>query len=110
MTSESNSQWVAVAQTGDLPPGEVVEVVVGEAIIALANVDGTVYALDGMCAHQGGPLGKGELDGCVLTCPWHGWQYDARTGQQLLAARVRQSRYRTRVDGDTIWVQREPMA
>lgn len=88
-----------------MPPGHVVETVVGDAIVAIANVDGELYALDGLCAHQGGPLGKGRLEGCVLTCPWHGWQYDVRTGEQVLSGSIRQSRYRVRVEGDTIWVK-----
>ena len=45
-------------------------------VIALFNVDGTFYALDGVCPHQGGPLGQGTLEGCIVTCPWHGWQFD----------------------------------
>ena len=48
---------------------------------ALFNVDGTFYALDGVCPHQGGPLGSGEVHNCIVTCPWHGWQFDVRTGQ-----------------------------
>ena len=49
-------------------------------IVALFNVAGQFYALDGICPHQGGPLGKGVLRGCIITCPWHGWQFDVSTG------------------------------
>lgn len=97
--------WLAAIACSDLPPGEVAEVVLGETIVALANVGGEVHALDGMCAHQGGPLGKGVLEGCTLTCPWHGWQYDVTTGRQTLSERVRQRQYPVRVEGDTIWVR-----
>lgn len=97
--------WTAAAPLADVPPGTTVEVVIGDAIVALANVDGQVHALDGMCAHQGGPLGKGEFTGCTLTCPWHGWQYDVATGRQLLSEHIRQRRYPVRIEGDTIWVR-----
>jgi nitrite reductase/ring-hydroxylating ferredoxin subunit len=42
---------------------------------------GAFYALDGICPHQGGPLGKGFVNGCIVTCPWHGFQFDVTTGQ-----------------------------
>jgi nitrite reductase (NADH) small subunit len=102
--ADKPQEWVATMKLAELPAGAVAEIVVGEAIVALINVDGELFALDGMCSHQGGPLGKGRLDGCTLTCPWHGWQYDARTGKQLLSETIRQRRYATRIEGDTIWV------
>ena len=73
--------WVRVASVDELPPGSCGEYVAGERIVALFNVDGKFHALDGICPHQGGPLGKGELTGCVVTCPWHGFQFDVTTGQ-----------------------------
>ena len=97
-------EWNAVARCDEVPPGTVREVVVGDAIVAIANVAGDLHAFDGMCAHQGGPLAEGALEGCVLTCPWHGWQYDVTTGAQLLSDRVRQRRYPVAVSGDTIWL------
>ena len=76
--------WVRVASTKDCPPGSALEVVADGRIVALFNVEGTFYALDGICPHQGGPLGKGFLSGCIITCPWHGWQFDVRTGQHQI--------------------------
>ena len=49
--------------------------------LALYNVEGTFYVTDNTCLHRGGPLGDGFLEGPILTCPWHGWQYDVRTGE-----------------------------
>ena len=83
-------QWVHVANAADLPPGSCREVVVGDRLIALFNVAGAFYALDGVCPHQGGPLGKGCLNGHVVTCPWHGWQFDVRDGQHQFSPTVRQ--------------------
>jgi nitrite reductase/ring-hydroxylating ferredoxin subunit len=99
------TDWLPAGSLAKLPAGTAAEVMVGDVIVALANVNGQIYALDGICAHQGGPLGKGALDGCTLTCPWHGWQYDAATGQQLLSQHVRQRCYPVRIEGDTIMVR-----
>jgi nitrite reductase/ring-hydroxylating ferredoxin subunit len=74
-------EWIRVAAAAELQPGACGEYVAGERIIALFNVDGQFHALDGICPHQGGPLGKGTLCGQVVTCPWHGFQFDVTTGQ-----------------------------
>ena len=99
------SDWVEVGKASDCPPGSCIEAVVGEAIVVVANVDGQFFAMDGICAHQGGPLAAGELTGCILTCPWHGWQYSVETGQQLLSDTIRQTVYRARESAGTIQVQ-----
>ena len=51
--------------------------------IALFNVDGEIFALDNTCPHAGGPLGEGSLDGEVVSCPWHGWKFNVKTGDCL---------------------------
>jgi nitrite reductase (NADH) small subunit len=84
------ADWIHVAAATDCPPGTVIERLAGERIVAIANIDGHWHALDGLCAHQGGPLGQGTLCGTILSCPWHGWEYDATTGQHCTAANVRQ--------------------
>lgn len=81
--------WIRLVRVDEIPVGTVTEVSAGEQTIALANVDGQLYAVDSVCPHAGGPLGEGQLSGCTLTCPWHGWSYDVRTG-------------RGTVDGDVI--------
>lgn len=101
----SMSDWFEAAPLADLPEGAAKEVVVEGVILALIHAEGEVHALDGMCAHQGGPLGKGAVSGCTLTCPWHGWQYDVASGKQLLSEHIRQRRYPVRLEGDTIWVR-----
>ena len=83
--------WIPVASAADCPPGSSIERVAGGRMVAIANVDGTLHALDGLCPHQGGPLGTGELCGTTLTCPWHGWQFDVTTGRHRVSATVRQA-------------------
>lgn len=98
------AHWQKAASLDDLAPGTTLEVVVGDRVVALANVAGTVYALDGVCPHQGGPLGKGALSGQILTCPWHGWQFDASTGQHCLSATIRQPTFPVKIDQGAILV------
>jgi nitrite reductase (NADH) small subunit len=74
-------QLYTVARAEDVPPGSARVVQAGEREFALFNVDGTFYATQSECLHLKGPLGHGRLEGSVLSCPWHGWQYDVRTGE-----------------------------
>ncbi|NBW95238.1 MAG: Rieske (2Fe-2S) protein [Planctomycetia bacterium] len=85
--------WFRAASVDECPPGTSVERIVAGRVVALANVAGTWHALDGLCPHQGGPLGTGHLCGTILTCPWHGWQFDVVTGRHKLSATVRQPVY-----------------
>lgn len=99
--------WIPLANVADCPPGHGLELVASDRLVALYNVDGEFYALDGVCPHQGGPLGKGTLQGCVVTCPWHGWQFDVRDGQSQLNPRLQQPRFDVRVEGDTVMINLE---
>ncbi len=78
-------QWHKVASLHELPSGRVKTVVAGTKSMALTHIDGQYTAMDNRCPHQGGPLGEGSIergeDGqCWLRCPWHGWDFDPRTG------------------------------
>jgi len=84
---------VFLLNLADLPAGQSAEVVAEGRIFAVFNVDGTIHVLDGICPHAGGPLGKGTLRGDVVTCPWHGWQFQVSSGQHCLNARICQSKY-----------------
>jgi nitrite reductase (NADH) small subunit len=97
--------WHTVAKLSDLPPGASREAVAGDRIVALYNVAGEIFALDGVCPHQGGPLGKGDLQGCIVTCPWHGWQFDVRNGEFQLRKSLVQPKFATRIVGDEIQVE-----
>ena len=71
---------VTVAKADELQPGQGMVAEVAGKEIALFNVGGTVYALNNTCVHRGGPLGEGDLDGEVVSCPWHNWEYNVTTG------------------------------
>ncbi|MBI4178592.1 Rieske 2Fe-2S domain-containing protein [bacterium] len=70
-----------IASVKDIPAGECIPVDAPDGrSIALYNVDGQIYAMNGVCPHAGGPLGEGSMEGSVVTCPWHGWSFDVKTG------------------------------
>jgi len=89
-------EWIPVAAAADCPPGTSIERVAAGRMVAIANVDGSLHAIDGLCPHQGGPLGTGALCGTTLTCPWHGWQFDVTTGRHRVSATVRQAVHEVR--------------
>jgi nitrite reductase/ring-hydroxylating ferredoxin subunit len=89
----------------DLPSDQPVELRVGEVAIALVKVGGVVYALGNACAHRGGPLGRGYLDGKNLMCPLHGWAFDISTGECHDIPEARVPRYETRIEDGQILVR-----
>lgn len=99
------SEWIAIAAAGECPPGTAIERLAAGRMIAIANSAGTYHAIDGLCPHQGGPLGTGALCGTTLTCPWHGWQFDVATGRHRVSATVRQTVYEIREDEGRLFVR-----
>jgi nitrite reductase (NADH) small subunit len=99
--------WIRVADLASCPPGTALECTVEDRIVALFHADGSIYALDGVCPHQGGPLGNGCLTGTIVTCPWHGWQFDVRTGQHQLSRGIRQPGFPVKIEADAVWVDLE---
>jgi 3-phenylpropionate/trans-cinnamate dioxygenase ferredoxin component len=73
--------FTTVAKTSDIQPGTSKLVEAAGKRVALFNVDGQFYAIDDTCSHRGGPLSEGELNGEMITCPWHHATFDVKTGQ-----------------------------
>ena len=99
---------VLVAKMSELKPGSMKQCKVkGHDDIVVANVGGTVYAMRGICNHLGGPLGKGKLDGAIITCPWHGSKWDIKTGTNTEFTRKLNPEpvYKATVEGDDIFVE-----
>ena len=94
----------AVARLSELKPGtgKLCEVA-GKSIALLRTADG-FRAIDNECGHRGGPLAEGFLEGDVVTCPWHGWQYDMKTGQCLNMEGCRLGTYPVSVEGDVVTI------
>jgi nitrite reductase/ring-hydroxylating ferredoxin subunit len=72
---------VKVGRLADFPSGSMTKVSVDGLDVLVANVAGTLYAITNTCTHRGGPLNEGELEGSTVTCPWHGGQFDVKTGK-----------------------------
>ncbi len=95
---------IRTAKTAEIPPGTIREFQVDGKAIALANVGGKFYAINNTCLHRGGPIGQGPLQGNVVTCPWHGWQYDVTTGKVNQNPAVGVDCYPVEVRGEDIFV------
>jgi len=74
------SKMVKVAQADELSPGSGKVVDADGRSIALFNVEGAFHAIENTCTHRGGPLGEGALIGESVTCPWHGANFNVKTG------------------------------
>ena len=99
------TERIRVAARGELSSGSCKTVEASGRTIALYNVEGTFYATDNTCAHQGGPLGEGLLDGTTVTCPWHAWQFDVCTGQSAFSIDHRVEVFPVVVEGDDVFVE-----
>ncbi len=101
----SDGRWVDVAASHSLAEDGAIEVLIESQIVAIFRHQGQLFAIDGMCAHQGGPLAQGTIaHGCV-TCPWHGWQYELATGMQTVNRKPLQETFRVRRTGERIEVR-----
>lgn len=90
----------------ELPPGGSKVVQVRDHMLAIFNIDGALHAIDNTCPHQGGPLGEGYLeDGGVISCPWHGWTFNVRTGVSPIDPEVCVRSYPVRVEKGEIIVE-----
>ena len=99
------SSFVKVGTRSELPPGSKQLAEIDGRPIAVFNVDGSFYAIDDVCTHDGGPLAEGELSGCEIMCPRHGARFDVRTGKALCMPAVEPvAVYATEVRGDDIYV------
>ena len=97
--------FVRIAASSELPAqDEAKEFSVGEKIICVANVGGTLTAMDNVCLHRGGPLGQGVVDSGKIVCPWHGWQYDPKTGEAAHNSAMKTKVYPIKVEGDQVLV------
>lgn len=115
MSAELESVSLALAE---LPPGSATVVEAFGTTVAVFNVDGVFYAIDNNCPHHQGPLCRGRvggtllpsapyeyrygLDGRVVTCPWHKWQFDLTSGRAIFDPAVRVPTYATHVEGDAV--------
>ncbi|MBI4433076.1 MAG: nitrite reductase small subunit NirD [Candidatus Omnitrophica bacterium] len=96
--------WQKVAKTSEIENSQGKTVQAGTVAIALFKADGQFYAIDNVCPHRGGPLGEGYLDGAEVTCPWHAWTFDVKTGECKNIPNVKQKSFPVKIEGDDILV------
>lgn len=97
-----------VARLSEIPEGRAVCVRVGAREVGLFRVGGRVYAMDNVCPHAGYPLHEGVLEGTVVICSGHGWEYDLETGRPPgVADDVSLERFRVEIDGDEVLIDLE---
>jgi len=90
----------------ELEPGSVRQVTVNGRVIALGrDEDGVLFAFDNMCAHQGGPLGQGYVDGEVLVCPLHGWSYRIADGACTMLPGLKITKHPVREEAGDVVVE-----
>jgi nitrite reductase/ring-hydroxylating ferredoxin subunit len=97
-------EFVRVTGATDVQPGQGIVAEVNGKTLAVFNVDGAFHAIDNTCIHRGGSLGEGDLEGSVVTCPWHGWQYDVTTGACVANPSAKVERYEVQVEGTDVKV------
>ena len=98
---------IIVGKITDITPGKMVKVSIDGRDVLVANIDGKFCATDDSCTHSGASLSEGKLEGCTITCGWHGAQFDCETGRLVkFPAKIRDlTSYNVVVESDSIFVE-----
>lgn len=96
---------VRVGPAADVPQGEGRVFDVDGLTLAIFNVGGAFYAIDNACPHRGGPLGDGDVDGTLVSCPWHAWRWDVTTGANANNPAVRVPCFPVTVESGEVFVE-----
>ncbi len=106
--STQGAQWLDVADVSNFEEGFAkVRLLPGGDRVAVYLMDGKLSAISNACAHQNGPLGEGRVINCLVTCPWHGFQYDVRNGRSPAPFTEKVPTYNLRLRGNTVQVNAE---
>lgn len=99
------SKEIEVAKVSEIAPGSAKQVEVDGEPVAIFNVDGEFYAISDTCTHAQASLSEGTVEDKVVTCPWHGAQFDLKTGKNLtMPAPMPVQTYNLKIEGDVIKV------
>lgn len=96
---------IRISSASELRPGQSKVVETDAGAVALFNVNGNFFATANACLHRGGPLGEGELSDATVTCPWHGWQYDVTTGENLTNPAKPLRAFKTVIENGEVFVE-----
>lgn len=95
---------IKLCSTKDVKNGQGKVINANGKIFALFKKGRKIYVMDNTCLHRGGPLGEGKLDGNIVACPWHGWQYDITTGECKTTLGMKLKTYSVTVKGEEIFI------
>lgn len=98
---------VIVAKTSDVAPGTLHKASIDGREILVVNIGGKYYAMDDTCTHAGASLSEGTLDGNIITCGWHGAQFDCKSGNlEKFPAKINNLKsYNVLVESDNLFVE-----
>lgn len=99
------AEFIHIANTPDLPLGRVKAFECQGRKIAVYHIAAGFFATDNTCPHRGGPLAEGDIIGDEITCPWHLWSFDVKTGLCAGNPEIAVATHELRVDGDRILVR-----
>ncbi len=99
------SDYIKVAKLSDIPLDSGKRVDVDGTEIALFKDRGEVCALYNLCPHAGGPLAEGGVRDGHAICPWHGWEFDLRTGASSFNDTLKTPVFKVRVEGEDVFVK-----
>ena len=100
--------FVKVAESKDIEPSSMKAVDVAGEKVCIINIEGNYYAIGNVCTHVGGPLDEGTLEGYEVECPWHGSQFDVRTGEPTKPpARQAVSKYQVKIQDNSILARKQ---
>jgi nitrite reductase/ring-hydroxylating ferredoxin subunit len=109
MQPDAPSGFVRVPGAAEIPAGSSRAFSVGRYEVAVFNVGGDFYAIENSCPHQGGPLADGWLEDALVTCPWHGWCFDVRSGKMTLGDYAQVPRFAVQRAGRDLYISTRPL-
>lgn len=97
-------QRIKMGKLNELLPGTAIEKRIMARRVAVFNVGGKLYGIESDCKHMKASLQKGKVQNEVVTCPWHHWQYDLKSGQCLTVDKFKLKTYPVEIDGDDVFL------
>ncbi len=99
------AEWVKALNKSDVREGAGTLARIGDQLIAVFIIEGDYYAIDNTCPHRGGSLVEGELDGCVVSCPSHGWEFNVTTGESPVNPAAYVKEFPIKLEGEDLLIE-----
>ncbi len=97
--------WIKAGKFSDIEEGKSQIVNAENKEIAIFKIEGKVYAIENTCPHRGGPLAEGYVEGTEVTCPWHAWAFDLKTGACQSAPEFKQPVFKIKIENNEILIE-----